>query len=68
MCVTEVIQCRNKWWGEGVGVAETETPFTLLQDSVSQWFWSCYFNVKSEKMLPSLYRYWADQLQNNSLV
>ena len=31
----------------GCDVAETEKPFTLLQDTVpSEWFWSCYFKVK----------------------
>ena len=32
----------------GGRVAETETPFTLLQDTVpSKSFWSCYFKVKT---------------------
>ena len=43
--LTQVTWCRNKW--SGVGVAEREIPFILLQDAVpSTWFWSCYFKVK----------------------
>ena len=43
--LTEVTWCRNKRWRGGV--AETETPFTLLEDTVtSTWFWGCRCKVK----------------------
>ena len=44
------LKSRSAETSDGGVVAETETSFTLLQETVpSQCFWGCYFKVKKKK-------------------